>query len=156
VVILSLDSNVVADAVRGAKPHVRVHMEGALAKGATLKLCTVALHELMFGAHLSPRPVHHLGLLDRFLTAVEVEPWTGEDAAETARLRADLEKKGVRIGAYDTLIAGQALNRGWTMVTANTREFGRVQGLDLLDWSDPSGPIDPRAALARSLRPPEE
>jgi predicted nucleic acid-binding protein len=32
------------------------------------------------------------------------------------------------------LIAGQALHHKLTLVTANAREFGRVQGLDWEDW----------------------
>jgi tRNA(fMet)-specific endonuclease VapC len=39
------------------------------------------------------------------------------------------------IGPFDTLIAGQALARGMTLVTANMREFSRVEGLRLEDWT---------------------
>ena len=45
-----------------------------------------------------------------------------------------LEKRGTPIGNSDTLIAGQALARGMTLVTHNTREFARVPGLQLEDW----------------------
>jgi tRNA(fMet)-specific endonuclease VapC len=46
-----------------------------------------------------------------------------------------LERKGKRIGEYDTLIAGQALSRNLVLVTANKREFTRVKGLVVEDWS---------------------
>jgi tRNA(fMet)-specific endonuclease VapC len=51
-------------------------------------------------------------------------------------LRADLEKKGVPIGAYDLLIAAHALTLGLTLVTNNLREFARVEGLRLDNWAE--------------------
>jgi tRNA(fMet)-specific endonuclease VapC len=50
-------------------------------------------------------------------------------------VRAALEKSGTPIGPYDLLIAGQALARGLTVVTANVGEFGRVPGLETVDWT---------------------
>ncbi|WP_293474238.1 hypothetical protein [Phenylobacterium sp.] len=43
----------------------------------------------------------------------------------------------VDAGAYDVLIAGQALARGWTVVTAKVRDLWEVEGLKIQDWSDP-------------------
>ena len=59
-----------------------------------------------------------------------------EDARTAGQVRATLEKSGNPIGAYDLLIAGQALRRGLTVVTANTTEFGRVTGLSWQDWTE--------------------
>jgi tRNA(fMet)-specific endonuclease VapC len=50
-------------------------------------------------------------------------------------VRAGLEKGGIPVGAYDLLIAGQALRRGLTVVTASTPEFSRVAGLGWEDWT---------------------
>ncbi len=50
---------------------------------------------------------------------------------------ATLEAAGKPIGAYDLLIAGQALRHGLTLITANSREFGRVKGLAWEDWAKP-------------------
>ena len=49
-------------------------------------------------------------------------------------MRTTLERIGKPIGAYDVLIAGQALARKLTLVTANAKEFGRVKGLVWEDW----------------------
>ena len=57
------------------------------------------------------------------------------DARAAGRVRAALEKTGTPIGAYDLLIAGQALWRGLTIVTANTSEFSRVAELSWEDWT---------------------
>jgi tRNA(fMet)-specific endonuclease VapC len=59
-----------------------------------------------------------------------------EDARTAGQVRAALEKRGNPIGAYRLLIAGQALRRGLTVVTANTTEFGRVTGLSWQDWTN--------------------
>ena len=66
---------------------------------------------------------------------MEIADFTAEDAAASGRLGADLRVSGSPIGDIDTLIAGQALARGWTVVTRNIRHFGRVPGLKLIDWS---------------------
>jgi tRNA(fMet)-specific endonuclease VapC len=50
-------------------------------------------------------------------------------------VRAALERAGTPIGAYDVLIAGQALRHGATLVTANVTEFARVNGLTWKDWA---------------------
>jgi tRNA(fMet)-specific endonuclease VapC len=50
-------------------------------------------------------------------------------------LRAELERAGTPIGPYDLLIAAQALRSGSTLVTANVREFRRVPGLAVEDWT---------------------
>jgi len=61
-----------------------------------------------------------------------------EDAQSAGAIRAALEVRGKPIGAYDLLIAGQALARKFTLVTANVKEFARVKGLVWQDWSKPS------------------
>lgn len=58
-----------------------------------------------------------------------------EDARQAGRVRAALQTAGTPIGADDLLIAGQALRRGMTLVTANAGEFSRVPGLAWEDWA---------------------
>jgi len=50
-------------------------------------------------------------------------------------LRAGLERKGSVIGPYDLMIAAHAMSRGLAVVTNNRREFDRVEGLAVEDWS---------------------
>ena len=66
---------------------------------------------------------------------LEVLDFTTEDAQHSGRVRAALEGLGKPIGAYDLLIAGQALRHKATLVTANASEFARVKGLRLQDWA---------------------
>ena len=60
--------------------------------------------------------------------------FTEREAKASALIRADLEKKGTPIGAMDVLIAGSAKVHNLTLVTHNTKEFIRVEGLALQDW----------------------
>jgi len=64
-----------------------------------------------------------------------VEPFTRDDSTHYAAIRHDLESRGEGIGPMDTLIAAQALRLGATVVTRNVREFGRIQGLKVIDWA---------------------
>ncbi len=69
-------------------------------------------------------------------------------------MRADLRQTGMPIGAVDSLIAGQALNRGWNVVTSNIKDFIRIPGLTVVDWSDPAGPrrTNQTEAIAEVMR----
>ena len=58
-----------------------------------------------------------------------------DDARAAGTVRAELETVGRPVGAYDVLLAGQARRRGATLVTCNTKEFARVQGLKWEDWA---------------------
>jgi tRNA(fMet)-specific endonuclease VapC len=52
-----------------------------------------------------------------------------------AELGASLTSSGQSIGSHDLWLAAASLAHGLTLVTANVREFGRVPGLELEDWS---------------------
>ena len=62
-------------------------------------------------------------------------PFDHEAARESARIRVELEARGLVIGPLDLLIAGTAVSRGAVLVTSNTKEFSRVKGLRLADWT---------------------
>ncbi len=92
-------------------------------------------YELYYGAFKSRRQNENLARLDSI--GVEIVPFDASDARSAGAVRAGLERSGRPIGPYDVLIAGQARARGLVLVTANVREFARVDGLECEDWSDP-------------------
>ena len=96
-------------------------------------LSSIVTHELYFGAFKSRFPDANRARLDAM--RFEVLPFDKEDSIIAGRIRAALRAAGKPIGPFDLLIAGQALCRGLTLVTANTREFERVDGLAIEDWS---------------------
>ena len=136
-----LDTNVCAVLINGpdgrdAFPQVRGRFARLRASGIRFAISSIVVHELWYGVAKSIRLQANTKRLLEFLSSrFELVDFSPKDARVAGEVRADLERKGARIGEYDTLIAGQALARGLTLVTANTREFSRVNGLKLEDWT---------------------
>jgi tRNA(fMet)-specific endonuclease VapC len=95
-------------------------------------ISTIVAHELFYGAYKGQRTAENLARVDAL--QFEVLDFDREDARLAGELRARLAAAGTPIGAYDVLIAGQALARGLTLVTHNTGEFRRVPELRIEDW----------------------
>lgn len=74
-------------------------------------------------------------IVDQLLAGIDQVPFDNQAALESARIRVDLETRGLAIGPLDLLIAGTAVSRGATLATINTREFSRIKGLRLTDWT---------------------
>lgn len=93
----------------------------------------IVLHELYYGAFNSTKLEQNLDELSSF--ELPMLPFEMGDARVAGEVRAALRQLGTPIGAFDLLIAGQALARDLTIVTNNVREFSRVQGLRVEDWT---------------------
>ncbi len=91
--------------------------------------------ELLYGVEISPRRRADSLAVDVFLRHVIVLDLPDEAAAHYAEIRAELKKRGEMIGANDLLIAAHARCLGLILVTNNTREFGRVRGLTIENWT---------------------
>ena len=133
---LALDTNVFIDLFRGRRPNVRQRYKGAVLNGDVLVTSLIVFHELRFGAMASRNQAAEEKVVKAVLQGIAVEPLTEDDVAVAAAIRARLKVAGEPIGPYDVLIAGQAMARGWTLVTSNIRGFERVRGLDVQDWSE--------------------
>lgn len=100
-----------------------------------LCISTVTSMEIEYGLQLNPARAKKLAqVITALLKSIYILPLSQEDAHAAAAIRANLQKKGVPIGAYDILLAGCALSRGLILVTSNNAEFQRVSGLQLEDW----------------------
>jgi len=131
-----LDTNSCIALNKGEPPAVRARFDKAVHAGARVWVSAVVLYELWYGVAKSARPKENAEDLATFLAGpVRVLGFEEEDAREAGGVRASLERMGKPIGAYDMLIAGQALSRKLTLVTANAREFGRIKGLVWEDWA---------------------
>ena len=137
------------DVLRGRNALVRDRFQAATVAGAPMCLSVIAWHELMFGAQRSAFPDQAEQRLRTWCARLAIESLEPADVEATAQVRARLPR-GRGIGAYDLLIAGQALARGWTVVTANVREFSRVEGLNVIDWSKSASPAGVRSEHGRT------
>jgi tRNA(fMet)-specific endonuclease VapC len=131
-----LDTNAVVALLRNKPAGVRERYREAEASGDYLALSSVVLFELWYGVAKSSQMQENTERLRILLSGdLDLLDFDDEDARTAGQARATLEKAGTPIGAYDLLIAGQALRRGLTVVTANTSEFSRVTGLSWQDWT---------------------
>jgi tRNA(fMet)-specific endonuclease VapC len=85
--------------------------------------------ELVYGAWKSQHREANLLRLEGLEQLIPVLPLDARAGRHYGRMRAELERKGLPIGAYDLLIAAHALGLGSTLVTNNAREFRRVPQL---------------------------
>ena len=124
-----LDANAVIALLNG-KPGMLAQVQQFVP--GEVGISSIVLHELYYGAFKSQRAAKNVDLVARL--QFEVLEFDGEDARCAGEVRAKLALAGKPIGAYDVLIAGQALARGLVLVTHNVGEFQRVEGLRLEDW----------------------
>ncbi len=91
--------------------------------------------ELRTGAAKSNSAAKTLRLVENFLRPIGIIEFTSQDAVSYAHVRARLERAGTPIGPLDTLIAAQAVARKLVLVSNNEREFSRVAGLRIENWT---------------------
>src|SRR5688572_29117445 len=128
-----LDTDICIYLLKGIFPDLRSRL--ASRSPSSIAIPAVVKAELLLGAYKSNRRDATILVLDAFLTPFQILPFGDEETSFYARIRSELEAEGKPMGANDLLIAATALARGATMVTRNTREFGRVKGLAWEDWT---------------------
>lgn len=128
----SLDSNICIRYINGRAPKLREKIPSIPA--TEIVVCSIVRAELFYGSAKSQTPQKSLEKQLRFLRAFATLPFNDEAAREFAAIRADLESRGLPIGAYDMIIAAIAIANNLIVVTHNTREFSRITGLQIEDW----------------------
>lgn len=98
-------------------------------------ISAITYAELMHGVEKSMAVEKNRVAMSLFLSPITILQFDERAAEEYGRIKAELEKKGTPIGLMDTLIAGHARSSGLILVTNNTREFSRVVGLAVEDWT---------------------
>ena len=126
-----LDTNMVSDWVRHPQGEVR-HKVAAVGEANVLTSIVVAC-ELRYGA-AKRGSMRLIERIENILQELDIQPLGPEADRHYARLRCELERKGTPIGNQDMLIAAHALALDANLVTANTREFARIEELKLENW----------------------
>ena len=127
-----LDTNICVFAIRQQTPGVLAALRAHAAEG--IGISSIAASELWFGVEKSAS-AKNAKALTQFLSPLEVAPFDEAATQIYGRIRAALEVNGKTIGPLDTLIAAHALALDVTLVTNNTKEFKRVAGLRVVDWT---------------------
>jgi tRNA(fMet)-specific endonuclease VapC len=127
-----LDSNVCARYLNGRSPEVRIRSTNR----ANIVICSVVKGELFYGAMRSNNPEITLARQQQFINLFLSLPFDDAAALVYGRIRAELTALGTPIGPNDLQIAAIAIANNLILVTHNTREFGRVNGLQIEDWEE--------------------
>jgi tRNA(fMet)-specific endonuclease VapC len=104
-------------------------------KVGAVAVSTITTAELWHGVENSARKEQNQAALGKFLLPLEVLPFDEKAAQAYGNIRCQLERMGKVIGAMDLLIAAHAVSSGAVLVSQNLREFQRVPGLKLEDWT---------------------
>ena len=127
-----LDTNTCIIYIKGKNLSLKQRMEDTLI--SDIAVCSVVKSELFYGSMKSVNPERNYALQQEFLEQFISLPFDDTSAHIFGTIRAQLEKKGTPIGAYDLQIAAIAIANNLTLVTHNTREFSRILELKIEDW----------------------
>ena len=128
-----LDTNICIFIMKKSSEILKRKFSGISEDAVCISSLTFA--ELMHGIEKSERKAKNMRVLLAFLKNIPIISFDSSAAAMYGNVMARLELKGNKIGPIDTLIAGHALSENLTLVTNNTREFERVEGLKVEDWT---------------------
>ena len=127
-----LDTNICIFLKNGKPPQVLEKLKAVI--GQPLFISNITVAELQFGVYNSLYPERNRISLLEFLAPFQLLDFDDTDAEQYGRIRKNLKDRGMLIGPMDLLIAAQALAKQLTLVTNNTAEFKRINGLQLEDW----------------------
>ncbi len=127
-----LDTNVCIVYLKGRNLSLKQRLDTVSIQD--IAVCSVVKAELCYGAMKSANPERNFALQQSFLAQFVSLPFDDLAATTFGAIRSQLEIRGISIGAYDLQIAAIALANNLTLVTHNTREFERVDGLQVEDW----------------------
>jgi tRNA(fMet)-specific endonuclease VapC len=99
-----------------------------------IKISAISIAEMEYGASKSEKWEKNKNALMDFISNFEIIPFELKDAEIYGIIRAELERTGKIIGAYDMQLAAQALSRDYIFVTNNIKEFNRIKQLKLENW----------------------
>lgn len=128
----TLDTNICSYVLR-RHPASMLERFASLDRGQVW-LSAIVAAELRFGA-AKLASIGFSAAVEAWLTGFEVRPWPADATRHYANIRAALERAGQPIGNVDLLIAAHAMAEDSVVVTHNAREFLRVPGLAVEEWS---------------------
>lgn len=133
--VYMLDTNICSFIMRERPAAVLERLQGAVDGQHQIVISVITYYEMLLGTVGRNASSRHARLVDAFVSRLStILPWDASSAEHATRIEQELAAKGTPIGGNDIMIAGHALAADCTLVTNNTREFARVQGLRFEDW----------------------
>ncbi len=130
-----LDTNACIALITGRSDTLARRLIATQRQGASIAIPSIAAFELWFGVANSRQQAANASALTRFLDGtLPILPFDSQAAAIAGNLRARLKQAGKPVGSYDLLIAAIALSQRLTLITANSREFSQIPGLQHENW----------------------
>jgi tRNA(fMet)-specific endonuclease VapC len=130
-----LDTNICSFIMREHSLTVIEHLEMVVKARSRIVVSAITYAEMRYGAISPKAPKKIESMVKSFVSRLDaVLPWDAEAIDKTVEIRQELARRGTPIGENDAAIAGHALSSNSILVTNNTREFARVDGLNIVDW----------------------
>lgn len=129
-----LDTNILIYLLKNQYKSVELHMRHV--PSGDIVIPSVVIAELEFGAQNSNHYEKSIKVIRRLVNEFEVANFEKEDAFYYGKVRAELKRQGKMIGANDLLIGAMSLRRDMILVTHNKKEFSRIEGLMIEDWTE--------------------
>jgi tRNA(fMet)-specific endonuclease VapC len=127
-----IDTDILSEFLRGNEK-VIAKLDEYLSEYNFISISIITYYEILNGL-LYKDAKKQMERFEEFVSLNKVAPLTISTVKLSAKIQADLKKKGIEIGHTDTLIAGIAMASGLQLITNNTNHFKRVKGLEIANW----------------------
>lgn len=128
-----IDTDILSEFLRGNKK-VIAKLDEYLNEFNFISIPIITYYEILNGL-LYKDTKKQMERFEEFVSLNKVAPLTIRTVKISAKIQAELRKKGTKIGHTDTLIAGIGMASGFQLITNNTSHFKRIKGLDIANWS---------------------
>jgi tRNA(fMet)-specific endonuclease VapC len=129
-----LDTNICSFIIREKPFYIKDKLKSIEAQSHKIILSSIVVLELLYGAK-KKKSTKLTKVVTSFIDSFLIYDFDKNSGLYYADIRNDLESKGITIGSNDFFIAAHAKNMDVLLVTNNTKEFQRVEGLKLEDWN---------------------
>jgi len=131
-----LDTNICSFIMRERPLHLLEVLQAHVEKKDRIVVSAITYAEMRFGAIGKKASPKHNIIVNEFMERIDsVLAWNKNAVEATTEIKKDLSDKGTPIGANDTAIAGHAIASNSILITNNTKEFKRVKGIQIEDWT---------------------
>ncbi|MEO0509700.1 MAG: type II toxin-antitoxin system VapC family toxin [Verrucomicrobiota bacterium] len=128
-----LDTNSIIYYLKGSHPAIRERLQSVRPKD--IYIPEIVYAELLYDVSRSQQKAQNAAKIEAFVKPFARLPFDAKVSPHYANIRTDLAQRGDPIGPKDVFIAAITRAHSMALVTNNTKEFGRVAGLTVEDWT---------------------